>query len=146
MHWLLHSTSAGGWATLTPHLTGGKTKYHLSRFLCSLTCKNQLWDYTQNITTMLGMWSKSSPWWSKKQIRQVKYYFKCILTYLCTLLVRTRSSSSVDYESILIETHHHDWLWCCHAVLWLRPWLIRYNFVNIRAPQLILAFYLIKQM
>jgi len=56
MQWLWfaqHSTSAGGWATMTPHLTG--TKLCLPRFLYILTCKSQLWGYTQNVTITLGM-------------------------------------------------------------------------------------------
>ena len=61
----------GGGTTETPHLRGGNTKYSLHRFLCNLTSKNLLWRYTQNVTATLGMQSKSSPWQSKKQMRQV---------------------------------------------------------------------------
>ena len=32
MHFVQHYTSASGYTTTTPNLTGGKTKYHLPRF------------------------------------------------------------------------------------------------------------------
>ena len=55
MYWLWfvqHCTSASGWATTIPHVASGKTKYHLPRFLYSLTCKSRVWGYKWRVPYM----------------------------------------------------------------------------------------------
>ena len=101
-----------GWATTTPHLTGDKTRYHLPRFLYSLTyCKSPLWGYTRNVITTLGIQSKSMQPMAIKEADTAGKILVCVmmltiqlwkLHWLLLRMTSLRSANPLDGWCVVI--------------------------------------------